>query len=108
MTTTAEKKKKEKEKEKEKENDATARARKRELSQRATTEQIEKEMFRRAGNDDDKAIDATFVNDAAEYFHKHQNFANKWDPSQSPKPILVFSAQCSDLQQYAVSCQKAW
>jgi len=101
MTTTAEKKKKEKEKEKEKENDATARARKRELSQRATTEQIAKEMFRRAGNDDDKAIDATFVNDAAEYFHKHQNFANKW-LHLITMPILVFSAQCY-LQQYPIS-----
>jgi len=78
--------------------------RKKELSQRATTEQIAKEMFTAAGilenENEEKIIKENFVNDAAEYFHKHQNFANKWLHLLT-MPILIFTGQCY-LQRYEI------
>ena len=82
----------------------TNKNRKKELSQRATTEQIAKEMFTAAGilenENEEKIIKENFVNDAAEYFHKHQNFANKWLHLLT-MPMLIFTGQCY-LQRYEI------
>ena len=40
------------------------------------------------------------MNDAAEYFHKHQNFANKWLHLLT-MPMLIFTGQCY-LQRYEI------
>ena len=84
--------------------------RKKELSQRATTEQIAKEMFTAAGilenENEEKIIRENFVNEAAEYFHKHQNFANKWlHLLTMPMLILPDSAICNDTK---YPCQNIW
>ena len=87
-----------------KKSSSSAKARKRELSQRATPDQIAREMFSSAGilerENEEKVIHEHVVNDAAEYFHKHQNFANKWLHLLT-MPVLIFTAQCY-LQRYEI------
>ena len=87
-----------------KKSSSSAKARKRELSQRATSDQIAREMFASAGilerENEEKVIHEQIVNDAAEYFHKHQNFANKWLHLLT-MPVLIFTAQCY-LQRYEI------
>jgi uncharacterized membrane protein YGL010W len=87
-----------------KKSSSSAKARKRELSQRATPDQIAREMFASAGilerENEEKVIHEQIVNDAADYFHKHQNFANKWLHLLT-MPVLIFTAQCY-LQRYEI------
>jgi len=87
-----------------KKSSSSAKARKRELSQRATPDQIAREMFASAGilekENEERVIYDQIVNDAAEYFHKHQNFANKWLHLLT-MPVLIFTAQCY-LQRYEI------
>jgi len=85
-------------------NNKAKKMRKEELSQRPTKAQITEQMFsntlsfnkteeeeeeerrKRYGND-------SFIKEAAEYFHKHQNFMNKWIHLIT-MPIIVFCLLC--------------
>ena len=70
-----------------------------EAEQRGQPQRQSKAKPKENGNEE-KIIKENFVNDAAEYFHKHQNFANKWLHLLT-MPMLIFTGQCY-LQRYEI------